>query len=171
MVGIVLKETQPLRRSTQRMAPPHDAVLKAQASKLGWMTATFVPTKKLSSAWERCSSHGPGQRPWFGVITSSSMWTSVIAQCHPNYIAGSLRFFFRNMDCSSEVHWFVFGSSLGLLPTTWADMATNTVTVPMVPAGPHRSSPPINGGDPDHGPSLVHHLGGGSAPRLLPMDS
>ena len=29
------------------MTPPHNAVLKAQASKLGWMTATFVATKKF----------------------------------------------------------------------------------------------------------------------------
>ena len=50
MVGIFLKETQPLKRGTQRMTPPQDAVLKAQASKLEWMTATFVPTKKLSCA-------------------------------------------------------------------------------------------------------------------------
>ena len=41
------------------MAPPHNAVLTAQASKLGWMTATFVPTRKLSGAWERYSSQVP----------------------------------------------------------------------------------------------------------------
>ena len=83
-----------MRRGTQRMTQPHDAILKAQASKLGWMTAAFVPTKKLSDAWERCSSQGPRQRPWIGVITSSSVWTSVIARCHPNPIGGSVRFFF-----------------------------------------------------------------------------
>ena len=84
------------------MILPHNAVLKAQAFKLGWTTATFVPTKKLSSAWERCSSQGHGQRPWLGVITSNSVWTSVIAQCHPNCIGDS--------DCSSGVHWFVLGT-------------------------------------------------------------
>ena len=46
-------------------------------------------------AWERCSSQGPGQRPWLGVITSSNMWTSVIARCHPNHIGGTDRFFFH----------------------------------------------------------------------------
>ena len=77
------------------MTPPHDAVLKAQASKLGWMTATFVPTKKLFVAWDRCSSQGPGHRPWIGVMTSSSVWTSVLARCHANAIGGSVRFFFN----------------------------------------------------------------------------
>ena len=38
------------------MTPPHDAILKAHASKLGWMTPTFVRTKKLSGAWERAWS-------------------------------------------------------------------------------------------------------------------
>ena len=32
----------------------------------------------------------------------------MIAQCHPNRISGSL--FFMNSDCSSGVHWFVFGA-------------------------------------------------------------
>ena len=75
------------------MTPPNNAVVKARVSKLGSMTATFVRTKKLSSAWERCSSRGPVQRPWLGVISSSSVWTSVIARCHPNHIGGSVRFF------------------------------------------------------------------------------
>ena len=75
------------------MTAPHNAVLKAQVSKLGWMTATFVPTKKLLGAWERWLSQGPSQRPWLGVITSSSVWTSVIARCHLNRIGGSLLFF------------------------------------------------------------------------------
>ena len=44
-------------------------------------------------------------------------------------------------------------------------------TIPMVPAGPHRSGPAINEGDPDRGPSPVQHHGGGSPQRLLPMDS
>ena len=55
----------------------------------------FVPTKKLSGAWERCSSQGPGHRPWIGVMTSSSVWTSVIARCHTNPIGGSVGFFLR----------------------------------------------------------------------------
>ena len=67
-----------MRRGTQRMTPPHDAVLEAHASKLRWMTATFMPTKKLSGAWERCSSQGPSHKSWIGVMTSSSVWTSVI---------------------------------------------------------------------------------------------
>ena len=83
-----------MRRGTQRMTPPHDAVLKAHVSELRWLTTTFVPTKKLSRAWERSSSQGPGQRPWLGVITSSSVWTSVIARCRPNPIGGNVHFFF-----------------------------------------------------------------------------
>ena len=75
------------------MTPPHDAVLRARASKLGWTTATFVPTKKLSGAWERGLSQGLGHRPWIGVMTSSSVWTNVIARCHANPIGGNIRFF------------------------------------------------------------------------------
>ena len=76
------------------MTPPHDAVWKAHASKLEWMTATFVPTKKLFGVWERCWSQGPGHRPWIGVFTSSNVWTSVIARCHANPI-GCRAFFLR----------------------------------------------------------------------------
>ena len=48
------------------MTPPHDAVLKAQVSELGWMTATLVPTKKLSGASERSWSQraGPKALAW-----------------------------------------------------------------------------------------------------------
>ena len=76
------------------MTPTHSTILKAQVSKLGWMTTTFVPIKKLCGARERCPSQGPGQRPWLGVTTSSSVWTSVIPRCHQNRIGGSVRFFF-----------------------------------------------------------------------------
>ena len=44
-------------------------------------------------------------------------------------------------------------------------------TIPMVPAGPHRSGAAIDEGDPDRGPSPVQHHSGGSPLRLLPMDS
>ena len=81
--GIFPKGIQPLRRGTQRMTPPHDAILKAQVSKLGWM-ATFVPTKRSFGAWERSLSQGLGLRSWVGVPTSSNVWTSVIPPCHQN---------------------------------------------------------------------------------------
>ena len=68
-----------MRRGTQRITPPHDAVLKAHVSELGWMIAKVVPTKKLFGAWERSSSQELGQRPWPGVTTSSSVWKIVIA--------------------------------------------------------------------------------------------
>ena len=58
------------------MIPPHDMVLKAQPSNLEWMTASFLPTKKLCGAWDRCSSQGPSHRAWIGVMTSSSVWTN-----------------------------------------------------------------------------------------------
>ena len=74
------------------MTPAHDTVSNAQASKLGWMTATFLPTKKLSGAWDRCSSQGPGHRPWLVVMTSSNVRRSVITRCHANPIGGSVRF-------------------------------------------------------------------------------
>ena len=91
------------------MTPPHDAVLGAHASKLGWMTATFVPTKKLSCALERCLSQGPFLRPWIGVVTSSSMDKCDRSMSRkPRWWQGS--FFFANRDCSSGVHWFVFGA-------------------------------------------------------------
>ena len=40
------------------MTPCRDTVLKAPVSKLGWMTATFVPTKGWFGAWERSLSQG-----------------------------------------------------------------------------------------------------------------
>ena len=93
------------------MAPSQNAVLKARVSILGWMTATFVPTKRSFGAWEGTLSQGPGQRPWVGVPTSSSVWTSVIAPCHQSPIGGIVHFFLTNRGCSSGVHWFVFWGS------------------------------------------------------------
>ena len=44
-------------------------------------------------------------------MTSSSVWTSVVARCHASPSGGSVRFFFfANGDCSSGVHWFVLGA-------------------------------------------------------------
>ena len=54
------------------MTPCYDAILKAQVSKLGWMTATLVPTKRWFGAQERSLSQGPGQMPWDDVPTSRS---------------------------------------------------------------------------------------------------
>ena len=76
-----------------RMTPPHDAVLKGHISKLGWMVATLVPTKRLIGAWERSLSQGPGQRPWLGVPTSSGVRTSVIPRCHQSPRGGNVRVF------------------------------------------------------------------------------
>ena len=93
MVVIFRKEIEPLRRGKQRMASPHNAVLKAKVSKLVWVTATFVPTKRLFGARERSLSQGHHQRPWLGVPTSSNVWTSVIPRCHQSPIGGSVHIF------------------------------------------------------------------------------
>ena len=99
-------------RTEETAHPCHKAVLKAQAPNLGLITATFVLTRRLSGAWERCCSQGLGHRPWLGMMTSNSVWTSVITSCHANPIAGSVHFYFTNSHCSPGVHWFVFAAIL-----------------------------------------------------------
>jgi hypothetical protein len=48
---------------------------------------------------------------------------------------------------------------------------TQPLANPMVPAGPHRSGPTIDEGNPDLGPSPVQHHGCGAPLRFLPIDS
>ena len=74
------------------MIPRRDAVLNAQVYQLGWMTTTFVPIRRWSGAWERSLSQGFDERPWFGVPTSRSGWTSVVPPCHQTPIGGSVCF-------------------------------------------------------------------------------
>ena len=99
-----------------RMSPPHNAVLKAHVSKLGWMTATFAPTKRLFGAWERFLRQGSGQRPWLGVPTSSGMCTSVIPRCHQSPIGGDVRFFLKRTTVVNLGSIGVFWGQLLSLP-------------------------------------------------------
>ena len=61
--GIFPTGIQPHRIDSQCMTPLLNAILQAQVYLLGWMIATFLPTKWWFGAWERSLSQALGQGP------------------------------------------------------------------------------------------------------------
>ena len=96
------------------MTPPHDAVLKAPASKLGWMTATFCAYQEV--VW--CIGEVLEPRAWSQALD----WCDDLKQCMDKCDCSMLRkphwwqrsFFLTNSDCSSRARWFVLGAIVEL---------------------------------------------------------